>query len=71
MSAWQPIDSAPKHEAVWIFSDDGQRSIAIIERQWNWKKFANIEIWNVLWGPVNTGATVTHWRPLPEPPVQS
>lgn len=71
MSDWQPIDqTVPPDGAVWIYCDDGMRHIAVLERHWDWKALAYRKTWDIFWPEYDgkKSKTVTHWKPLPEPP---
>ena len=67
MSAWQPIETAPK---------DGTRILAYgLERKRYW--IVDVVRWHQPGNPVHDGFWIgthytikpTHWMPLPEPPA--
>lgn len=77
MSAWQPIESAPKDATSVIVCavGDGRQVVGEAyyrdehpERGWWWA--------NMSWGDYHAdtleagGFVVTHWQPLPEPPTK-
>lgn len=61
MSAWQPIESAPKDGTpilVWPTPDYGNEFVRI-----------GIDMWcNDTWWLSRHNMRPTHWMPLPEPP---
>lgn len=75
MSAWQPIETAPKDADVWIIAWDGNTVLPVM---WiNDTEFSPYTGWayaSETWGGVlydgynEVVTTLTHWMPLPAPP---
>ena len=60
-NGWQPIETAPKYEAIWCWLPDWKMQCVAWFDEDEW------------WSPVRRDARMaipdpTHWRPLPEPP---
>ena len=72
MSAWQPIETAPKDGTkidLWVANQELGR--AIRETDMVWHHFDDGSAWahaDALFLVEEDGWTVTHWMPLPEPP---
>ncbi len=72
---WQPIETAPKDDAVWIIGWDGE---AVYPITWVDDEYDNVHNW--AYGVETWGGTLyegvnevkrqpTHWMPLPPPPT--
>lgn len=58
MSAWKPIETAPKHVPILMLMNH-----CIIEGEWNGES-------GVSYYGIDIGWPATHWMPLPEPPTE-
>lgn len=71
---WQPIDSAPKYKFVFLFcKEDGSRWFAKWqEHRWHGVDDSGLSREGASAGDpdVVTGWFVTHWQPLPAPPLE-
>lgn len=63
--AWQDISTAPR-DGTWILitntSNWGGKYRKVREARWNKRDSS--------WGPFTTSNSITHWMPLPPPPVK-
>jgi len=75
MSDWQPIETAPKNVAVMVYGRNEFASAPYIGvREWNGYQWSepnisahDLDDW--LDGEM-TSCPLTHWMPLPDPPVR-
>lgn len=77
MSNWQPIDSAPKDQRILILTKDEVVFIARWAAPAGFERFEERDGWQVFdcedgfYSHAEDPGDVTHWTPLPDPPVSS
>lgn len=65
MSDWQPIETAPKYGDILVYCADTDEQFVVFRRKRAWI-YAHVIDGKIR---ITVACEPTHWRPLPEPPV--
>lgn len=72
MSAWQPIETAPKDRAILLLEDNGAMTVGIFNDSYTKPWHALVHGYEAPWSDEDPSPIfeATHWMPLPTRPTQ-